>query len=66
MASPDDTEGSLTPVDFIQLQQYMECEFNNFRFIFIIISMLNTFCRYDQHFFVTSMSAFNKIIMYDK
>uniref|UniRef100_A0A3P8UZA3 Diacylglycerol kinase n=1 Tax=Cynoglossus semilaevis TaxID=244447 RepID=A0A3P8UZA3_CYNSE len=24
MASPDDTEGSLTPVDFIQLQQYME------------------------------------------
>lgn len=47
MASPDDTEGSLTPVDFIQLQQYMECEFNNFRFIFIIISMLNTFCRYD-------------------
>ncbi|XP_059185238.1 diacylglycerol kinase, alpha b [Centropristis striata] len=24
MASPDDTEGSLTPVDFIQLQHYME------------------------------------------
>ncbi|XP_060925806.1 diacylglycerol kinase, alpha b isoform X3 [Limanda limanda] len=24
MASPDDTEGSLSPVDFIQLQQYME------------------------------------------
>uniref|UniRef100_A0A3Q3N7C8 Diacylglycerol kinase n=1 Tax=Labrus bergylta TaxID=56723 RepID=A0A3Q3N7C8_9LABR len=25
MASSDDTEGSLTAVDFIQLQQYMEC-----------------------------------------
>lgn len=25
MASSDDPEGSLTPVDFIQLQQYMEC-----------------------------------------
>ncbi|XP_053300285.1 diacylglycerol kinase, alpha b isoform X2 [Pleuronectes platessa] len=24
MASPDDTDGSLSPVDFIQLQQYME------------------------------------------
>lgn len=27
MASSDDTEGSLMPVDFIQLQQYMEGEF---------------------------------------
>lgn len=26
MASSDDTEGSLTPVDFIQLQHYMECK----------------------------------------
>lgn len=27
MASSDDTEGSLTPVDFIQLQHYMEGKF---------------------------------------
>lgn len=27
MALSEDTEGSLTPVDFIQLQQYMEGEF---------------------------------------
>lgn len=27
MASPDDTEGTLTPVDFIQLQHYMECKY---------------------------------------
>lgn len=26
MASSDDTEGTLTPVDFIQLQHYMECK----------------------------------------
>lgn len=26
MASSDDIEGSLTPVDFIQLQHYMECK----------------------------------------
>ena len=29
MASSDDAEGSLTPVDFIQLQHYMECKFHH-------------------------------------
>lgn len=37
MASSDDTEASLTPVDFIQLQHYMECKF----FISIYIFPLN-------------------------
>ncbi len=32
MASSDDTEGSLTPVDFIQLQHYMECKYHPSQF----------------------------------
>lgn len=50
-SSPDDAEGTLTPVDFIQLQHYMECKTPSWLQLVIILqlsvderSKMSTFC----------------------